>query len=564
MPLRRSWPLVALLIAGCDPQLVQVLGDLVGPEVGMSGPGGPGASASSAPAPVPSASPAREAYAPLDLSAQTWVPEQPDTYRIEGDRITVPARQAEVAHLFYRPALGDTFTLSFTERRASVNGDLTVWWMLDRADMLDKDAEGQPIPNGENKLTLYADGRCLLKAAGKTQAERKVTGPRTWRIDVRPGHATVTLNGDVLADYPMAPGYHPAPFLAFTSTQRKQAQTVIEDVTVTSNAPGARHVALRQWSMAGKGVGVERFNLLYPADLPKMPPPAELDTYPPLLPHVVGVGGYPLDRIEGLTYARTDRFSGGTHTSGGVMLSTQFCKASSLSAHELAHGFGAAGSQKTRSGEGWLVEGFANYLGFQAFNRYNNLPDWRTPKIGELPSWDPPLGETKAETTARHGAESIAWQLYGKGRIYFALLAAHTSTEDVRATIVAAKDVDRLTGERFVQLLEARTGKDLSALRPGWLTPGPYRGVAPKDANDTDKDGLLDFQELAWNTDPAKRDTDADGVSDFDERARGTDARVAGAPIPGLAGFAPGSRGPGSSDAEPAPIPGEVETPVEP
>lgn len=566
MRLRLTWPLVALLIAGCDPQLVQVLGDLAGPVAGTPATAGSaGPAATTAPQP-PAPSPAREAYAALDLSGQTWVPEQPDTYRLEGDRLTVPARKEVLAHLFYRPALGDTFTLRFSEPRTMVNADLTVWWMLDRADVLDKDAQGQNRPNGENKLTLYMDGRCVLKAAGKTQAERKVTGPRTWAIAVRPGHATVTLNGEVFAEYAMAPGYHPAPFLALASTQRKQTEMVIENVTVTSNAPGARHAVLRQWSMAGKGVGVERFNLLYPADLPKMPPPAELDTYPPMLPHVVEVGGYPLYRTEAITFARTDRFGGGTHGAAGVMLSPQHCHAGALPAHEIAHGYNAAGSQKARSGEGWLVEGFADYMGHQAYNRYRGLPVWKTPAIGKLPAHDPLLSETNADTTARDGAGAIGWKVYTKGRIYFALLAAHTSPEDVRATVVAAKAVDRLTGERFVQLLEARTGKDLSALRPGWLTPGPYRAASPKDANDTDKDGLQDFQELAWHTDPTQKDTDSDGASDFDERARGTDPRVAGAPVPGLSGFAPGMPAPALPDAEaePAPVPEEAEAPAEP
>lgn len=499
----------ALGLAGCDAEVWQAIGTTV-----ADLPAHP-----SAASPVPSLAPTYESLQALDLSGQTWVPEQPGTWAVEGDRLGVGDRKG-TAHLFYRPALGDSFTLSFSEPRTAVKGELKVWWMLDREDSPRQDADGHDVPNAEHFLALGASGSCKLTHGGVTRAERKVAGPRTWAIAVTPGHTTVTLNGEVFASYDHVPGYHPSPFLAFSSTGGAVAA---EHVTVTSAAPGARTTMLRQWSLEGRGTGIDRFNLLYASDWDTLPTPAEMDTLPVMLPHVVAMGGYPLGRTEGLVFARTDGFGGGTHGGAGVFVNPRYCKGAQLSAHELAHGYNAAGSQKARSGEGWLVEGFADYISYMAFARYQGQPVWKSPAVGKLPDYDPPLSESHAVTRERDGDAAIQYKIYTKGRVFFEVLSAYTSPEDVRAVVVGSREVDKLTGEQFVQALEARTGKNLAFLRPGWLVAGAYQGVSPTDARDGDKDGLLDFQEIAWGTDPRAKDTDGDGTSDYAERAAGTD-----------------------------------------
>ncbi len=48
---------------------------------------------------------------------------------------------------------------------------------------------------------------------------------------------------------------------------------------------------------------------------------------------------------------------------------------------------------------------------------------------------------------------------------------------------------------------------------------------------DTDHDGLADWEEVLWNTDPHTPDTDGDGVRDGDERSAGRDPAQAGSGI---------------------------------
>ena len=94
-------------------------------------------------------------------------------------------------------------------------------------------------------------------------------------------------------------------------------------------------------------------------------------------------------------------------------------------------------------------------------------------------------------------------------------------------------------------------------------------GPTLKQANDTDTDGLLDFQELAWGSRPDAADTDGDGASDFEERAANTDARSSAsvpAPLVGaglVGGFGPAAgNGPTPDDAsEPPAEPESLTTP---
>jgi len=49
------------------------------------------------------------------------------------------------------------------------------------------------------------------------------------------------------------------------------------------------------------------------------------------------------------------------------------------------------------------------------------------------------------------------------------------------------------------------------------------------NAQDSDKDGLTDWEEVLWKTDPQKADSDADGISDGDEVKANRDPSVKGA-----------------------------------
>lgn len=546
---------VALLASGCDAAMLELLAAPPGMPVLPSQ--APGKATTAAAAAV------GERLTPLDLSAETWVADQPETYVVAGDRLTVPERKGS-ALLFYRPALGDTFSLRFREPRTTVNGDLTIWWMLDRHDFPKKDADGKAVPGGEHKLLLAAGGGIKLTAGGRVQAERKAApGPRDWLIAVTAGHTTVTLNGETLADYDHVAGYHPSPFLAFSTTVTRPGEMALEQVRVESAAPGARTTLIRQYALAGRGAGVDRFNVIYASDWPKLPTPEQMDGLPAVLPHVSAVGGYPLSRLEALAYARTDGFGGGTHGGSGIFVSPGWLHANTLTAHEMAHGYGQGGSKLARSPEGWLVEGLASYLGNAAHYRYTGQPAWRVQPIGKLKAFDLPLTMPRDQMVSAGGKEAVDWTAYTKGRIFLAVLAAHTSAEDVRAVIGANREVPKVTGERFVAALEARTGKDLAFLRPGWLVGGAYQGPTPAQANDTDKDGLLDFQELAWGSRPETADTDGDGASDFAERLAGTDATLATSrpsPIAG-SGFVGGFLGAAIEQEAPTEVPEEPEAP---
>jgi hypothetical protein len=54
-------------------------------------------------------------------------------------------------------------------------------------------------------------------------------------------------------------------------------------------------------------------------------------------------------------------------------------------------------------------------------------------------------------------------------------------------------------------------------------TPENLAIIATVTEKDSDNDGLRDWEETLWNTDPLKADSDADGTSDHDEIERGRD-----------------------------------------
>lgn len=520
----------AILVSGCDDETLRILAG-----AGLAdAPSRPGAHASPPGRAPATPAPVVARRAPLDLAGQTWVADQPNTWKVEGDRLIAPA-EGIGAVLFYTPPLGDTYDLRFREPRTTVTGDVTVMWQLDRTAGA-PGKYGQAVTTGEMKLMLKVSGLCEVWRDNKVAVSRMVTGPRIWEIKVEGNHSRVTLNGEPFAEFDHVPGYHPAPFLMLESHATKPGVMQLEGVQVTSNAPGPRYAVLRQWSLEGRNLGVDRLNLVYASDFSTLPRPDRLDTLPTQFEHVVALGGYPLHPNAALLWARADQFPGGHHTSKrGIFLAPGLCDANYVAAHEIAHGYRAAGSQKAHPKEHWLIEGFASYLGTASHHRALGRPVWKG-STAKAWSYDPPLSETDEQTRAK--GFDVGIKHYTKGQIFLQVLSAYTSPEDLTAVFTSLKDTTELSGDIFVKRLETRTGKDLGFLRPGWLFPGPYKGVSPKDAIDTDKDGLIDFQEIAWGTNPASKDSDADGASDFAEKVAGTDPTVA-ASSSALNGFAP-------------------------
>ncbi len=69
-----------------------------------------------------------------------------------------------------------------------------------------------------------------------------------------------------------------------------------------------------------------------------------------------------------------------------------------------------------------------------------------------------------------------------------------------------------------------------------------FSAITSSNPNDTDGDGLLTWEELAWHTDPNKADTDGDGASDGAEVTAGTNPTIAGAggnPYESWSGYSP-------------------------
>lgn len=60
------------------------------------------------------------------------------------------------------------------------------------------------------------------------------------------------------------------------------------------------------------------------------------------------------------------------------------------------------------------------------------------------------------------------------------------------------------------------------------LTQSDDGSASSEQLADTDEDGLEDWEESLWNTDPNNPDSDDDGISDGDEVAEGTHPKIAG------------------------------------
>jgi hypothetical protein len=497
---------LALALTGCNE--LATLAELPAPApLGVTG--------STAPA-----APAGESLPPLDLAGSTWVEDQPGGFKIGDGHLEVAAGSGN-HFLYYQPPLGQDFSFHFKETRAKKNGWIELAWPYDPV-LVTKDGK----PKATNYMALDAKGNVVVKGphAQTIKAADAPGSVRVWDLEVKAGHSSVKLNGKLLFEFDNAPGYHPSPMLTFRAAPSGVAGPTFDEMAVASAPPGPCYTTIHQFSLAGRGLGLERLTVLAASDLPKLSTVAQMGTLAAVLPYVAKLGGGPLYASEGLVNARTDgRGESNHHTLLGEYLHASSLSASAVSAHEIAHGYGQGGSRGARSPEGWLVEGLADYLGPAAYRLYRGQPAWALAPTKKPDGPDPLLSETNDETTARWGKDQIGHKIYGKGALYLALLEAYTSQADVAAVIEGNRHASKVTGEQFVAALEKRTGKDLAFLRPGWLTAGPYApGCAYQDTVDSDKDGLLDFQEVAMKTRPDLADTDGDGASDFAERVAGT------------------------------------------
>lgn len=526
---------LACFLAGCGPLdgVVNVLGTLAGEPSGAGGPAIAGGSLLAEPVALEdkprlslsnmSLMGAGRALAPLDLAGQTWVADQPGGFEVGADRIVVagaPGRHI----LFYNKPLGDVFTLRFTESRNDVNGALVIHWMLDPIHETSKAAVAIAA-NGT--LALASNGEATVRGAGKTQGTKKApAGPRRWVVAVdEEGFAEVTVNDERVARYELPGGYADAPFLAIEAQVSGTTPMALTDVAVESGEPSRYQAVLHQWSLEGRSSSLKRFTTLWPSGMANVAPLEKVGTLAGLLPYVEAIAGGAIDPASAIFLARAVSMPGGTYHGRWIQMHPSHMLAFTTSAHEMAHAYGKGGSPERDAGDHWLVEGLAEYIGYHAFARYLGYPVWLAPAELWVPDYDPPLSERDED--APEGSD-LNFKDYTKGRIFLDVLATATSPEDVRAVIQANRRAKaKVTGEGFVAALEAQSGKDLAWVRPGWLVPGAYTRWTPKDARDSDQDGLLNFQEMAWGTDPQLGDTDGDGATDYKERVAGTDGKNA-------------------------------------
>ena len=191
--------------------------------------------------------------------------------------------------------------------------------------------------------------------------------------------------------------------------------------------------------------------------------------------------------------------------------------------HEISHNYDCGGGSCDRSQEGWLWEGFADFMATVAMNRVQRRPDWYYHSYFGRPTnfklngmMDPPLALHESRTGPRYGGIA-GWSsgAYWKGHLFWRVIAEHVGYQRTLAWIKANRGRSDITGQGMLQELGKAAGVDLMGLRSGWLVEGPYTaGITPLDAGDSDGDGLLDFQERVRGLDPLNPDTSGDGYSD--------------------------------------------------
>ena len=191
--------------------------------------------------------------------------------------------------------------------------------------------------------------------------------------------------------------------------------------------------------------------------------------------------------------------------------------------HEISHNYDCGGGSCDRSQEGWLWEGFADFMATVAMNRVQRRPDWYYHSYFGRPTnftlngmMDPPLALHESRTGPRYGGHA-GWSsgAYWKGHLFWRVIAELVGYERTLAWIKANRGRTGITGQGVLQELGKAAGVDLMGLRSGWLAEGPYTGgITPLDAGDSDGDGLLDFQERVRGLDPLNPDTSGDGYSD--------------------------------------------------
>jgi hypothetical protein len=212
------------------------------------------------------------------------------------------------------------------------------------------------------------------------------------------------------------------------------------------------------------------------------------------------------------------------HGMWGIVVPTYELFAGNVISHEIAHWLHCAGGGCDYYQYCWMWEGFASFAGKQALNALRGDPDFRYAPAHAtlLPPSDAsltvPLQDTPWEELKETG------QQYSTAEMFWYLLCEVTSYENVTSVISRNHGRQGISDLTVIDDLQTISGVDLSPWVAGWLYESGgvfHRDITTEHYQDTDGDGLADFQELLRGTNVMDADSDEDGYSDSYELQHG-------------------------------------------
>ncbi len=148
------------------------------------------------------------------------------------------------------------------------------------------------------------------------------------------------------------------------------------------------------------------------------------------------------------------------------------------------------------------------------------------------------VDRVKATNIGKNGDTSLPLDYCAKIKTleYGKLCVLDASRNGVELTEKTGETVFKQSFEAYVAYRAAKTEADCQKIQFEGARLACSAMI--KDGNfDYDKDGIADYNELWFGTDPSKADTDGDGLSDYDEIANGCDPSVADTDHDGLSDY---------------------------
>ena len=205
-----------------------------------------------------------------------------------------------------------------------------------------------------------------------------------------------------------------------------------------------------------------------------------------------------------------------------------------VASHELLHSLNVSDYKLPSE---WLREGHSNWFTLKIFEAYFGKGVFQKNLIFENNSF---IREELQFPSSNHSIDDSNWNkrphtplfFYRKAAALFSLLLSAVNYDEFLEQLLtkALRETEFQDSDTFLsnfKALPSYQGEQASNIKASWFDNQENSGIfSVEQVNDTDSDGLFDFQEIQLGTDPSSPDSDLDGISDTFEWSVGLDPQI--------------------------------------